>query len=337
MSKVKFSLTDMLNSNSKTNESAIDNITETSGAGELAVDHESSKGLNMSLLADTQTLDQLVLEIKFYSQQTALNMIEVGKRLIDAKKEVPHGQWEAWLNEKVDISYRSAARLMQVARECANLPTLASLSSSKIFALLDLPQEDREPFISQSHTMLTGEEKTVDEMTTRQLQQAIKDKKEFELRMITAEQKLAEELEESKKLDEALTVSEDDNAVLRRENKELTDRPIDIAVQEVIKEVIPNDYNFLKQQNELLNNKVATLTKSTSDMMPAETTIAAVNKIKGLLEAQLNSTSLSRAQEVKINKSDKTEITERMRILELLIKTVDNEVFGVLGNNIFKE
>lgn len=338
MAKVKFSLTDMLNSNSKKNEDISDDVNETTGAGiDLTADSDGDKNLDISSLADSQILDKLVLEIKFYSQQTALNMIEVGKRLIEAKKEVPHGQWEGWLNEKVDISYRSATRLMQVARECSNLPTLASLSSSKIFALLDLPSDDRESFIQQPHELASGEIKTVDEMTTRQLQETIKAQKEAERRAEEAEQELAKELEETKKLEEALSVLEDDNIVLRRENKELADRPIDIAVQEVIKEVIPDDYNLLKQQNELLNNKVATLTQAASNesLILAESTISAAKKIKNLLETQVSMAERSRMQELKITSDKKTEVTERIRILTLLIKTVDKEVFAVLGGNVF--
>ena len=68
----------------------------------------------------------------------------------------------------------------------------------------------------------------------------------------------------------------------------------------------------------------------------SQVTIAAVKKIKGLLEGQLNMASLSRLQELKIKTEEKTEITERMRILMLLIKTVEKEAFEVLGGNIFE-
>jgi hypothetical protein len=63
---------------------------------------------------------------------------------------------------------------MQVAREFSNSPTLGDMTQSKVFALLDLPQEEREEFVTENN---------IDEMTTRQLQQAIKEKKQAEARI----------------------------------------------------------------------------------------------------------------------------------------------------------
>jgi hypothetical protein len=71
----------------------------------------------------------------------------------------------------VEFSQAGANRFMKVANECSNSSALTNLSQSKVFALLDLPQEQREEFIATT---------PVDEMTTRELQQAIKDKKELE-------------------------------------------------------------------------------------------------------------------------------------------------------------
>ncbi len=65
---------------------------------------------------------------------------------------------------------------MKCANEFSNSPTLANLGQSKIFALLDIPIEEREEFISSSHEV-SGKTKTIEEMTARELQQAIKEKK----------------------------------------------------------------------------------------------------------------------------------------------------------------
>ncbi|MDF2883748.1 MAG: hypothetical protein K0R54_4312 [Clostridiaceae bacterium] len=50
---------------------------------------------------------------------------------------------------------------MKVAEEFSNSNTYGNLNQSKIFALLDIPSEEREDFISQSHT-INGQTKTVD-------------------------------------------------------------------------------------------------------------------------------------------------------------------------------
>lgn len=68
----------------------------------------------------------------------------------------------------------------------------------------------------------------------------------------------------------------------------------------------------------------------------SQATIAAVKKIKGILEGQLNIANLSRSQEIKIKEVEKSETTERIRLLTLLMKTVDKEAFAVIGGNVFE-
>jgi hypothetical protein len=68
---------------------------------------------------------------------------------------------------------------MRVASEFSNSSALTNLNQTKLFALLELPSGEREEFISTPHEV-NGEQKTVDEMTTRQLQQVIKEKKDLE-------------------------------------------------------------------------------------------------------------------------------------------------------------
>jgi hypothetical protein len=189
-------------------------------------------------------LNQLVVEIKFYSQQTALNMIEVGKRLIQAKEQVDHGGWEKWLIDNVDISYRSAVRLMQIAKECSNLPTLATLPTSKVIAILDLPIEQRQPFIEQNH---------VDEMTTRELQKAIKAQKDAEDKA----EKLAKSLEQARTKAAAVEDVEEENRMLRQENLKLAKKPPVVIEKEV--PTIPDDYESLKSENRQSNMTIQQL------------------------------------------------------------------------------
>jgi hypothetical protein len=122
-------------------------------------------------------ISQLTAEIVLLKNQTAQNIIEIGKRLIEVKEQLPHGEWGKWLEEKVEFTDRTAQKFMKVASEISNTNTYSHLTQSKVFALLDLPQEQRQDFI---------ESNPVDEMTTRQLAQAIKEKKEVE-RQLEAE------------------------------------------------------------------------------------------------------------------------------------------------------
>ncbi len=116
-------------------------------------------------------IKQIELEINFYKEQAAKNIIEIGKRLIKAKGLVEHGEWENWLKDKVEISSNRAREFMRVTREFSNQRMSVSLTLDKMLTIATLKEEERESFI---------EENPVEDMTTRELRQAIKDKKELE-------------------------------------------------------------------------------------------------------------------------------------------------------------
>lgn len=78
---------------------------------------------------------------------------------------MPHGEWGKWLEEKVDFKRSTAQNFIRVANEFSNYQTIGNLTQSKIFALLDVPSEEREDFISQPHGV-NGQINTVDEMTS---------------------------------------------------------------------------------------------------------------------------------------------------------------------------
>ncbi|MBC2580825.1 DUF3102 domain-containing protein [Clostridium sp. DJ247] len=70
-----------------------------------------------------------------------------------------------------DINTLTAQNFMRVANEFSNTKAISDLGITKVYALLDLPYEERETFIKEN---------PVNEMTTRELQQAIKEKKQLE-------------------------------------------------------------------------------------------------------------------------------------------------------------
>ena len=116
-------------------------------------------------------IKQIEMEINFYKKQTVQSIFEIGNRLIKAKELVPYGEWENWLESKVEFSNRRAQQFMKVSREFKETNTSSFLTLDKMLELTTLDKEERETFI---------EENPVEDMTTRELRQAIKDKKELE-------------------------------------------------------------------------------------------------------------------------------------------------------------
>ena len=78
-------------------------------------------------------LDVIETEINFYKTQTATGIIETGKRLIEAKEQLPHGKWGKWLEEKVKFSDQTARKFMKIASEYRNSKSPLNLGTKKNF------------------------------------------------------------------------------------------------------------------------------------------------------------------------------------------------------------
>lgn len=141
----------------------------------------------------SRPLSAITEEIQFYKAQAGQCIVEIGKRLLEAKEQLPHGQWEAWLEKSVEFSQGTAKRFMKIASEYgSNRSALIDLPYTKLWMMLQLPPEEREEFASAPHTV-NGKNKTVQDMTTRELQAAIKEKNEAVKAREEAEWKLAKE------------------------------------------------------------------------------------------------------------------------------------------------
>lgn len=190
-----------------------------------------------------ETITGEILELKTRAGESILG---IGQRLIEAKALLPHGEWLPWLAEKVEFSERAAQNFMRLSREWSNPHAVADLGARKALTLLTLPADEREQFIAETH-IVDGEEKTVIDMSARQLEQAIKERDEARMaaEQAAADRKVAEESrakmeEDMRTLKKVLAAAEDDKAVveeqvsaLEKELDALKSRPIDVAVMEV--------------------------------------------------------------------------------------------------------
>lgn len=88
-------------------------------------------------------IEKTTAEILILKEQTAQNIMEIGKRLIAVKDNLQHGEFSEWLKERVDISHRTANNFMKVATTFSNSQTIANVGSTKLFLLAGLDEEDR--------------------------------------------------------------------------------------------------------------------------------------------------------------------------------------------------
>lgn len=198
-------------------------------------------------------IETITEEILSYKRTAGESILEIGRRLKEAKALLSHGEWLPWLSEKVEFSERSAQNFMRLADAYQNPQTLADLGASKALVLLALSPVERDEFLSEKHDV-RGAEKTVPEMSARELEEAIRQRKIAELKAeetarelnrqkeATAEaEAAAEKAQEAAEaaraeVEDAKSISlaaQERTAELERELKALREKPVDVAVQTV--------------------------------------------------------------------------------------------------------
>lgn len=160
-----------------------------------------------------RTADVIAAEINSIRETTQkiviANSIEIGRRLVEVKEMVEHGQWKNWLEENVDYSQSTANNLMKIYREYGdgqllsgpNSQTFANLPYSKAVLLLGMPKDDREEFI---------EKNDVESLSARNLQKAIKENQELEKKLAALQSDLDTEQGRIEQLEKKLGDAEDE-------------------------------------------------------------------------------------------------------------------------------
>ena len=195
----------------------------------------------MSNLVINRTPEVIAAEINSIKEQTRkvllYNSIEIGRKLVEAKELVPHGEWGKWLEESVDYKKSTANNLMKIFEEYGssqitllddNLKSQAfgNLNYSQAILLLGLPSEDREKFV---------EENKVDEMSTRELKKAIDDLKKVNKEKDNALKERDEAIEKLSALEESNRILEETFNEGAEERKELEEkvRELEREIEEV--------------------------------------------------------------------------------------------------------
>lgn len=194
---------------------------------------------SMAKAAEGRTIEVITGELLEAKQAGGEAILTIGRCLIEAKASLPHGEWLPWLSERAELSERAAQRFMRLAREWSNPTALSDLGATKAITLLALPEEERERFM---------EEHNVIDMTTRQLEQVIRERdearkaaEEAKAEASTAEQARAKMAEDMALLNARLAGAQEDHeralqdvGKLEKELAELKDRPVEVAVETVV-------------------------------------------------------------------------------------------------------
>ena len=156
--------------------------------------------------APAREIGVITAEIKDICRQAQsmalLYAVEIGRRLDEAKRALPHGKWGEWLENEVEFSQSTANNYMKLFEEygeaqisifgaSVNSQSIGNLPYSKALQLLAIPKDEREAFV---------QEVKAEDLSVKELKAAIEERDRAKKE---AEEARAKEEDLSKKLADA--------------------------------------------------------------------------------------------------------------------------------------
>lgn len=293
-----------------------------------------AKTLKPSVPEGERDIEAITAEIIRLKQDAGSAILGIGQRLIEAKAMLSHGEWLPWLTERVEYSERVAQKFMRLAREWSNPNTLSDLGASKALALLALPPEERETFMSENH-LVDGEAKPVIDMTYKELEKAIRERDEARqaAEAAQADARSAEESRAKMEADmralenihrcaqEGEAQARDALAKAQAELKELRERPVDVAVEVDQKAVDAARAEAISEMQTKVDQAEAARKEAEKKRKEAEKALGEAKK-----QAGANAAILSRAEKAE------AELAEARRQLEAAAKSGAQSAIGSDGD-----
>lgn len=191
----------------------------------------------MKELALSNDLQVISSEIIGFKRLAGQSIFEIGMRIKHVKEnDLSHGQFEKWL-DSIRIEPSSARKMMAIAEELtSNRSTLNDLGMSALYLIATLPDNQKQ---EQLERIENGDNPTV------------------------------RELQEIKRENNRLKA---ENTRLEQQKENLAEQALkqEVIEKEVIKEVIPDDYESTKQLNQTLLGKNKELSKMVDDALQHE-------------------------------------------------------------------
>ena len=270
-----------------------------------------------------RTIEVITEDILRHKSQAGDAILSIGACLNEAKAILTHGEWLPWLTEQVEFSERTAQRFMRLANEWTNPTALSDLGASKALSLLAIPPADRDAFIDTPHKV-NGEEKLVIDMTSRELEQAIKTQKAAEEKAAGLQNQLdSQQKEFEEKLAEADTEIASQTREVNRLQKELADlkaKPVEVAVMEV------DDAAIQKAKEEAVAEMQSKLDKAKAAADKAKENQRKAEEALQAAEAKLEAASKAEKRE---NIAADEDLTMFRVVLESVVEQV-NKLHGMI-------
>ncbi|MEB6569051.1 DUF3102 domain-containing protein [Staphylococcus auricularis] len=180
-------------------------------------------------------LTTIETEIKSYQNIAGQSIFEIGRRLKHVKEnDLVHGEFGKWL-QSINMHHDTANKMMKIANELnSNSYTYMNLGSRVLYEIATLPEPER----TKEHTTSSGETKTPDEMTVRELRELKKQLKQRD--------------EQNAQLQSQVEQAQRSESIARKQLEDEQNRETEVIEREVVKEVVPDE---VKQQLEQFKQK----------------------------------------------------------------------------------
>lgn len=268
---------------------------------------------NTALANETEAdkLARLAAEINTIKAQTLAMVqnatLEIGKRLIQAKGAVGHGNWGKWLADNVDYSERTAQNIISIYERFGNgqqklfgasadPEQVAKLNRSQMLALMSIKDEE------QCFEFMSEHKEDLQDMSKRELEAAIKELNEVKAK--------------SEEKDKRLSQAHDDMARIREKYEQNMK-----ALQDKLAEAGDNEeLSSLKEKLAEMEKKAAE-DKADSDKCYSDLHHELYNRIKDLNKAREAIQELKKENEAMKNAPVEAAVVEK--VPEETIKEMD--------------
>ena len=260
---------------------------------------------------EADKLARLAAEINTIKAQTLAMVqnatLEIGKRLIQAKGAVGHGNWSKWLADNVDYSERTAQNIISIYERFGNgqqklfgatadPEQVAKLNRSQMLALMSIKDEE------QCFEFMEEHKEDLQDMSKRELEAAIKELNEVKAK--------------SEEKDKRLNQAHDDMARIREKYEQDMK-----ALQDKLAETGDNEeLSSLKEKLAEMEKKAAEEKKQYDDSF-SQLNTEINNRIKDLNEAREAIQELKKENEAMKNAPVEAAVVEK--VPEETIKEMD--------------
>ena len=282
---------------------------------------------------ESKSTEQLTAEVNVRYRQaeslaamSAAMLADAGRRLIEIKGRMPHGEFGDWCKNNLEFSYRKAARMMQLAERMADegslfskMPTLADIGISSVWELLAAPEEVAAEIV---------ETEDVPGMTVRELKEKIK---EMTARMKAAEERadaaeLAAGSGDSQELEDMrLSVEHMKESLDKKE----AERAEAVAASEKATDQLAKAKEKLKALKAKQEEEVEKAVSEKSEQLKSEARAEAEKRISEL-EAEIKESEEEVEQLTKKLQSADNEEFTRFRIQANIMQNAFNDCFGAI-------